>query len=627
MSLPSTLHSSGLKIDAYLLWALQTGFRYFDTSTSGRTVLLVMFAKALDDSTRTRLQHADLWICPFFDGYSYATVTASIAGLDQQLGQLKSLGALYCELGMPVAPPTSFELTDLPQPMESGPDTVVGIVDDGCPFAHQHYLRPDPAAPRVRYIWDQGGTNPAFGDPPPPFTYGRTYDASLLDQIIADSTSNGVVDEDAAYGLAGLPSLRRPTSHGAQVMSHAAGSARQLTGRAPPNPLSGRTDLAFVQLPPAALDDPTGRWLDGYGLAALQAIRFYAREGHVKPAEKIVVNLSYGPQTGPHDGSAVVEAAIDEMTQAATGYIFQVIVPSGNNHLLRAHAQFDLAQHGGCIEWFVSPDSQLPSFLEIWLPDDVSLDDVELAVDTPGGDHLDVTAPVPQTNTRPEGIAVVEGPEPDKHVHVLLWVAPTARPAFDASAASLVLGTPGRRRVTVKPLGGKVLQGIVHAYLSRSDANMGRSRRGRSGHLESPGYEPDGVKAPDDHLHDQEPLGPAEVVAQGSLNGIGTGARSIVIAGYRHSDRLPAPYSASGPSRGTRTGPNWAYPTEESRVLRGLLAAGNRSATVLRLQGTSFAAPQYARELAATPGAVLPPAPPPNPVPEWLERRAGEGMR
>jgi hypothetical protein len=59
-------------------------------------------------------------------------------------------------------------------------------------------------------------------------------------------------------------------------------------------------------------------------------------------------------------------------------------------------------------------------------------------------------------------------------------------------------------------------------------------------------------------------------------------------------------------------------PTDETPLLKGLLGAGARSGSVVRLVGTSMAAPQLARLLLNGP----PPLPPSSP---W-DRRLGHGL-
>lgn len=566
-------HSSELKMDAYLLWALYTGFRYFDIGESRKTVLLVKFDKRLDATTLRALRNAGLWLCDFYVGYSCATVTASIPNLDQQLGDLKRLGAEYCELAAPVAPPTQDEgpAPNRPERPRHG-DRHHRRRLPVCPSALPAAGRPLPARAlhmgpgRQRPIRCRAAVHDAlclWGDLRPRPAGGNPVSRNLA----------GVVDEDAAYGLTELPSLRGATSHGAQVMSHAAGFARKIDGRQQPKPLIGRTDLAFVQLPPDALDDPSGGWLEHYGLDALQAIRFYARHTHKTSAKKVIVNLSYGPQTGPHDGTSVLERAIDEMTSTAIeeNYQFLVVVPTGNNHQLRAHAEFDLARRGGTIDWFVSPDSQVPSLLEIWLPDGVTLDDVEVAVETPADEHIvasDILPEPPKPLTVPDDtqvlIVAIEGPPPGNRIEVIIGIAPTARPSAGSGAAAFALATPGIWRVTVEPKAGKTVPGVAHAYLGRSDANMGRARRGRSGYLYSPGYDPKRFSRADEQLDVGRENAPAEVVASGAMNGIGTGTHSLVAAGYRLSDGQPAPYSAGGPTRGNRKGPTGPTPRKKA---------------------------------------------------------------
>ncbi|MDM0036048.1 hypothetical protein QTI33_28200 [Variovorax sp. J22P271] len=642
------VHSSGLRIDAYLAWAMQPGVRLFDRSKSTHATLLVRFEHPLTFARIEQLNSRTMRCSKIFEGYAHATVTVPIDSLDDRLDELQAAGAVYCELATPAAPvPNDLPMPDLPA-LQPGPDTVIGIIDDGCPFAHQAY-RPGSAA-SVRFIWDMGGTpgtGPVPGDPPF-FNYGAEY-THQIGQIVNMATTAQGVNEDSAYALIGLPSLRAMASHGAQVMSHAAGCARPIDGRSMP-PLAGRTDLAFVQLPTAALDDPSGLWLKQFGYEGLQAIFQYARKRFQPPAGKVLVNLSYGPQTGPHDGSSFMESAIEEMTEKARldNCIFRVVLPSGNNHLLRSHAEVQLNgldAVGRSFDWNVAADSQTHAQLEIWLPTQVTLNHVDVRAQSPTGEIALLSAP-PPPGTVPEPtvrITASEVPAPplptslppfeQTQMQITVSASPTARAPTDAaSTAPARLATPGRWRVTLLARqAGVDIQGTAHVYLARSDPNMGRPLRGRSGHLGSPHCDDPCGTIPSEQLDPDAPhTGLAEVFARGSLSGIATGAESLVAGGYRIQDDLPAPYSSGGPCRplAPRDSPNWAYPVEQSRVLPGLLGRGNRSGVSMRFSGTSIAAPQLVRELAATPGSDLPPLPPPvPPPPSWFRPRFGGGRR
>jgi len=627
-----------LHADAYMQWASRTGFRYFNIGSSRSVVLLARFGRPLASESRARLWSArQVWISDRYDGYRCATVTCSPAALAQQLAILRNEGAECFELAAPVGigvqPDQRVDVLRLP----SGPDTVVGVIDDGCPFAHMHYRNiADPHSLALRYIWDQGGTvRPgAFGPVATPFAYGAAFLADNLQAILDAATTPATgLDEDTAYRISGLPGLNNATSHGAQVLSLATGH-----GHARPQPLSmlGRSDIAFVQLPPQALDDPSGGWLDHYALDGIHAIQSYARRMHANAAQRVIVNLSYGPQTGPHDGSSILETAIDELTEQARadGYCLKVVLPSGNSHRLRAHAEFNLSMGGGTVDWCVSPDSQLPSFLEIWLPEHASMDDLDISLISPAGERIPAVfcEIVFSADETAATVAIPVCGCPDKTM-VLMAISPTAR-ALEPGFAGFPLATPGRWKVGVQVRACHAASGVAHAYLARSDPNLGRMRRGRSGYLDSPGYDPDRYLRESEQLDSNQPVGRAEVAARGSINGLATGSKSGVAAGYRLSAGLPSPYSSGGPSRGLRAGPDWAYPTDDSVALSGVLAGGNRSGTVMRLIGTSFAAPQYARELSVTPcpptppdpPVLTPPWPPPGP-PAWFTFRVGAGMR
>ncbi|HSV58141.1 MAG TPA: hypothetical protein VLJ19_04515 [Variovorax sp.] len=609
------VHSSGLKIDAYLQWAMQPGVRLFDPRKSNRAVLLVQFGQRLTASKIADLSSLKMSCSKVYIGYSYATVTVSIEDLDTALGRLQGLGAIYCELAAPYAPDLVDVETSPPDPQPDGPATVIGIIDDGCPFAHHAYRRNNGSAASVRFIWDQGGSGPGY------FPYGTVLIGQLDTILTAATTPPLGVDEDRAYALAALPSLRTMASHGAQVMSHAAGCARPIENRAPPPALVGRTDIAFVQLPPEALDDPSGLWLKHFGLDGLHAIRTYARDLLYPPAAKVVTNLSYGPQTGPHDGSSFMEGAIEEITATARAqnYTFWVVLPSGNSHLLKAHAEIDLQgldAAGHTVMWYVAADSQSYSHLEIWLPPQVTLNHVDVQVQSPTGDIALASAP-PASGVVSITTSLVPAPLASTQLQIAISVSPTARASTDSApgASPPALATPGRWRVTVKAVSGAVgIQGIAHAYLARNDPNMGRPLRGRSGYLDSPNYGDKCGARPTEQLNSNPPgMGRAEVFARGSMSGIATGAESQVAGGYRLHDNLPAPYSSGGPCRllAPRNSPDYAYPTEQSRVLAGLLGRGNRSGINMRLSGTSIAAPQLTRRL-ATP---VPPVPNPGPFP------------
>ena len=158
---------------------------------------------------------------------------------------------------------------------------------------------------RVLWLWNQD--KHAAGFPLDPssgptslcnFGYGGQWSVADLNDILVEE-----VDGQApAYARAGLQGLRRSAAHGPHVMD-------LLCGKREPGDLINDADVVFIQFPQKAIADPSGRWLARYALDGLHYIIECAGPG----TGCIAVNLSWGPQTGPHDGSSVLERAIDEL--------------------------------------------------------------------------------------------------------------------------------------------------------------------------------------------------------------------------------------------------------------------------------------------------------------------------
>src|SRR5262249_13377487 len=112
-------------------------------------------------------------------------------------------GAAFKDIDMP--PNRKLNGIDI-----DGKGVVIGIIDDGCAFAHPDFLVPSTKQSRIVYLWDQtpeakdaskGWTATGFG-------YGaeiqNTGASKKIDDAIAlKPLPNGSVDEDAVYEYLG----------------------------------------------------------------------------------------------------------------------------------------------------------------------------------------------------------------------------------------------------------------------------------------------------------------------------------------------------------------------------------------------------------------------------------------
>jgi hypothetical protein len=458
-------------------------------------------------------------------------------------------------------------------------DLLAAVLDDGCAFANERFR--SAKGTRVLWLWNQDpsalgaplstGTGPSTALN---FGYGGQWSQADLDNIFPKL----VTTQDEAYREAGLVGLRRWVSHGTHVMD--------LLTRKPID----TSEIVFVQFPQAGVDDPSGLWLKRFALDGL----LYVVQCAGSNTAKIAANISWGPQTGPHDGTSILETAIETIiAEQRPKRELYLSLPAGNSFGSQAHASVDYIV-GGNFDWLVPPDGQTPAFIELWWPSFVALETVHLWITPPGSAAVKVTPGMANPPNGPwwAGIKTV-----GKYAKALLVVHPTAVPVKTFAAG---LHGCWKIKIDPTPLGPA---GTVDAYVARADHNMGARRRSTASRLSDPGLEAARFVAPKDRY---EEAANSVVRRQGTLNGIATGPSTFVAGGYRYRPMESAPYSSSGRSRGARIGPNDACITDRSQATPGIRASAVRSGTTAVLVGTSTASPQLCRAIATGTAKPIP---------------------
>ena len=640
------------------------------------------------------------------------------------------------------------------------PQTVLGVVDDGCAFSHPNLVQdaqaPNSLKSRVRYLWDQDNQlrpkllvqpeidwsqQPANGQ----FGYGE--DIALSERNIS---RNGSEDskpyEDINYGpLPLLPyaagtqlSVDSPTfgtlrsfPHGTAVLDIAAGVDPALPAMSRAEDFAAKWPLVFVQLPTRTTLDTSGGSL---GVHVLDAVRYIIARAESFPyqivagadaiqvpftaaisaaalsapaneatamsltppvlaarlptttvmpkiiekavaefnvhvqvnpnsaanapwrqramgpyiSNHVVVNISYGALAGPHDGTSMIEMALEELVNLREG--LHIVTAAGNSHRQHCHAAIDLvAGKTGSFFWNVGPDNPQASFLEIWLPRDTrpsrmneqshrlpvqNLASFGITVTTPEG----VSVPVQigqcrlqsnatdseQSGPRAGVIFSQQVAQGKNGTMALLVVAPTGRDPGQHDLGR-PLGSHGLWTVDVTlasaadaESGDRVLR--VHAWTERNDLLYRNLRR-----QQSTVFSDEQPPEPTENTSSGQALessrgewgGRTDEPYQRAYN-LGTlaggptdkfGARRVMTAGaYRRQDKEMSPYSSGGPSASpaansaanskARIRPDMDAPADESVSVRGVRSAGMRAGGTARLSGTSAAAPQAARFLA-----------------------------
>lgn len=599
------------KLDRHLLLALATGFADHVHAASGPFDVMLRLATpqasawlrsrfARHPSARLSSAHLDA-------ASVYVSASVNLALLEELAGAAQ---VIAIEWGQPVraqrtvdrratASPVTAPAAALPQ---CAGEVLLGVIDHGCPFAHQAFRQPkDARQTRVLAIWDQDRLpdfDPADGAPSG-FAYGRQSKRAYLNGHMAAALQNGVVDENRCYALARYSAMRDALTHGSHTVGLFAGSwispslKAALAANDPATPgAASPADLVFVQLPRGVLQSPSH---GGDHQCILDGIRYVVACAG-KSVKTIVVVVDYGSYLGPHDGSSFIEMAMQAMVQEqrARGRDLKLVFPTGNGFSDNTHARATLSEGPTNMALRVSSNSETAGFAEIWLPE--SQKNLKVSITLPSGHgqpkqltkHLSIDAPGAYAWPQGPGVqsACFNAIRMDMGASgtvILLRTAPTlvsdgAMAQAPAGRYVLALDKAANRK---KIKAGAENPPKAFFYSCWGGENLGFPKRSQQARW--------------------LPLSPNGAMdGKGSILGTACTPGVFAVAGqvYNASGRgvRLADYSGQGPTRG-KTRPVHLAMSDDSLLKNGVLGLGTRSGATARMWGTSVAAPIAARRL------------------------------
>lgn len=599
-------------IDPYLKWANLTSFRYVDGFELGSGItdhpvqLIVECTGELRDVLRQ--QGTSSPNRPFEKPFTSHLLFADSTGMDAKVGTFSVTAPLSLlkswlenhadhirrlELSAARAAPKVEKILewsqylDVPMPPKIKGKSVVAIIDDGLPFLHERFRESgNPQKTRIRYFWDQtpektvlpckssgvmaaGLQNQHKRMPWLPvyrFGYGRELTAADIDKLTQQGGSEHTKYHELDHERA-LPDR----THGSHVADLAAGG------------LDEDIPVIMVQLPGAVVQDTSG---GGTAKHVVDAILYIL--DRVEGDASVVINLSFGTHAGPHDGSSLIERAMDaisEQQQKKRGFL--IVLPAGNAFNSQGHAQLELANgQPQELTWNVRFDDPTESFCELWWPKG-HWKDLEITLLDPSGKELhwlhSMQGEAMSTNAADQCVAALLGAEVpaagDEKSQVLIALSPTK-----ANSDGLRVN-PGLWKIRLRNRSNQPF--TVDAWIQRDDSPMNTPGAARqSFFLSNRG-----------HLRwDEDDASSDPVKRMGTGNSLAHGQRTLVIGGVSKADDRPSAYSAAG-----LNGSDWPDAmavSEEGVGQPGLLAAGTQSNSQFRMNGTSVAAPQFTRAIA-----------------------------
>jgi hypothetical protein len=570
--------------DPYLEWSRRTGFSGHAAATAIPLLLEARpeLAAALGLGLAARYRHAGkTW--PFGYCSAWASPSQLVAANTAVRGRLSMA---LPRAGFPATAKAAEvqEVSDAP--------LLIGVVDNHCGPLHRQWRRAASGAgalqSRLLALWDQGAAGPVASpwQIPADFGYGRELGRQAIERMLpaADSASA----ERRLYAALDYPrgsAALLADLHGHQVMDIAAGLSDKL---APPASLRPRqpdaasaADLVFVDLPqPDPWRDSTGAANDAFLLDALHYI--LARAG---TQTRVVVNLSVGALAGPHDGSSLIERALDDLL--AHEPRLAITLAAGNSALNDWHAAGRLAPGSEAwLGWRTMPGDETDSFMELWL---------RASADYPPAFRLRLSSPLGHLLEAAAGELAVWPPQGEPEFCIDLR-------QLGQRAMALVSLRPTAGSRAGQPAGLWRIEIVNGAHPLDVQAWLQRDTPGRNS-----------VTPLQSSL---EGVGGGLVLSgQLSTSNLAGSRRAVLVGAAQASDGQPSRYSPAGSPERPVDAYAWA---DESAGQPGMLCAGALSGESTRMSGTSASAPLVARALANHMAA----SPLPEQAQDWRARVA-----
>lgn len=327
---------------------------------------------------------------------------------------MKPLGTFRIGLSARCRPQLANAMNQLGSPALGGPldygiaqtgeNTVVGIVDFGCDFAHPSFRTAAPGNPsRIAALWDQND-GPTVLRPMVTvegetfhFGHGRLFTTKEINTALAspDPYKALTYDPHANHCSAFEPGTDNGPkgAHGTFVMEVAAGGERTVGGEVlRPCGVASKADIVFVQVRPAWYGDR--RSLDLNDVVKAIAFVFHVADSRNAPC---VVNVSLNTMSGPHDGDSEFDHRISMLLRSGKAGVEargrSVVVAAGNlpdsaSQSLQWQHMAGVATEGVGVEfsWLIGRQDTTLNSIEIWY--DAPQAWLQLTLVSPDGQRL-----------------------------------------------------------------------------------------------------------------------------------------------------------------------------------------------------------------------------------------------
>lgn len=512
----------------------------------------------------------------------------------------------------PAATPQDYGVT------QTGRNTIVGIVDFGCDFAHPSFRSGGARQTRSRILalWDQNESATVPGVPPAfhrngvqlSFGYGRLFERPAIEAALVQWQGAPIPDPAGPYQLLGYHphdnhyTARAPGSpggpegaHGTYVMEAAAGGRRTVPQvqdpATQPCGVASEAEIVFVQV--RVHEQPDGR-RELHLQDVLDAVGFLFHYAEDKGLP-CVVNLSLNTQSGPHDGDGHFDRTLSSLLRSGSAgpqaqgrsvVIAAGNVPDSSVQAMRWQHITDEVVAGDppvTFQWRMAPKDLTRNVVEIWY--DATDTWLQVTLEDDGKQHGPV---LPGQTLTIEKDGQVCG-------SVL-----GSRPGGDAPAQAQLQATGGRlpppgRHLIRLELTDVTETPVLWQVILEAAPGGGNSRVGFHAWLERDDNGPSGLSRAG------QPPNPIEARDRPCTIGtLSCAPDAIVVGGYSTARGRLGPWTLSGHGASrlnVHFKPDLAAPAHAVTLIRS--CRGNGMAhSLARISGTSVAAPLVAGTIA-----------------------------
>ncbi|MBB6622908.1 S8 family peptidase [Clostridium gasigenes] len=257
-----------------------------------------------------------------------------------------------------------------------GEGVIVGIVDTGIDYLNEEFINPEGTS-RILSIWDQT------------INTGKRPDGQPIgSEYTRDDINNAINAKNQGADPYDIVPSRDEIGHGTNMAGIVGGRGvrTEFVGTAP------KCDFAVVKLLPASKRVREEFYVYGntptYSSVAIYLGIKYLYELALKLEKPIVILIPLGYGMGSHDGLALNERYIDEISRIRG---IAVVVPNGNEGDSDTHTSGLVAKEGdvGNIELIVDNNQKNLRF-EIWIS---KPDKLTLSITSPSGEIIDRIPP------------------------------------------------------------------------------------------------------------------------------------------------------------------------------------------------------------------------------------------